>query len=152
MRASTHHTFTHASTSYTQICEQIFGDQLYGIVDLRAVHDFAAFLKNYRPKSADRHIRKQFAFTFENREGRIFVRAKGRCSAETPWGQWAQILPHPDVDASVVHDPETCPPMATPKPWPELQDTIVPQLTKFYEREYVHPVTIPDRDLEAMRK
>ena len=132
---------------------QVFQSQLRDIVDVRAVHDFDSFLSSYRPKSDDRNIRKQFAFTFEVRENdKIFVRSKSRCAATTPWGPWFQMVPHPDSRDGVVHSPDTCPAMAAPKPWPKFRDELVPGLIRFYEREFVHPVHIPDRDLEDMRR
>ena len=129
----------------------MFDTQLREIVDVRAVHDFAAFLQGYRPKSADKHIRKQFSYTFEARDDCIFVQTKKSCAAVTAWGPWTKILPYPDVAPNVVHDPSVCPPVAASKPWPELQDNIAPRLRKFYEREFAHPVVIDDLDVEDMR-
>lgn len=132
------------------MCRQVFEHQLQEIVDIRAVYNFNDFFRGYRPRSADKKIRMQFAFTFESRGDTVVVRSKKHCGADTPWGPWNQILPHPDVDAAVLHDPDAIPAMSTPKPWPELRE-IAPQLTKFYERQFVHPVHIPTSDLEAMR-
>ena len=87
---------------------QVFQDQLREIVDVRAVHDFDSFLSDYRPKSDDRNIRKQFAFTFEVREDdKIFVRSKGSCAAAAPWGPWLQMVPLPDSEDGVVHSPDS---------------------------------------------
>ena len=127
----------------------MFEHQLQEIVDIRGVHDFHTFLRDCRPASADRHIRKQFSYTFESRNGEIFLRTKRYCGANTPWGPWAQILPFPGTD--VVHEPYICPPMQAPKPWNELRDVIVPNLQRFYYRHYPHPVHIPEGDLDAMR-
>ena len=135
-----------------QVCEQVFEEQLKGIVDIRAVFDFNNFLHRYRPRSADKKIRKQFAFTFEARaDDKIVIRTKKNCGAGTPWSVWYQILPFPGVDADVVHAPDVIPRMAAPKAWPELRE-MTPKLTKFYERAFAHPVDIPERDLHAMRK
>ena len=142
------------SITHLQICQGVFEDQLEEIIDIRGVHDFDHFLREYRPASADKngHIRKQYAFTFEVREGdpRVHVRAKAHCAAETPWGPWSVILPFADTDVQ-VHAPEVCPPMAPPKPWRELQSDTAPRLRKFYNREFLHPVQIPARDLQEMR-
>lgn len=119
-------------------------------MDVRATHDFATFLRGYRPRSADKHIRKQFALTFEARDDCIFVKTKKHCAAETAWGAWAQILPFPGVAPEAVHEPSVCPPVSASKPWPELQDDIGPRLQKFYEREFTHPVAIDDLDVEDM--
>ena len=132
-----------------QVCQEVFEQQLHDIVDIRGVHDFHTFLRDCRPASADRNIRKQYGFTFEDRNGEIFVRTKRYCGADTPWGPWAQMLPFPGTN--VVHEPSTCPPVQPPKPWTDLQEKIVPSLQKFYFRRYPHPVTIPQSDLDAMR-
>ena len=139
----------HILSCIRQVCKEVFEDQLREIVDIRGVHDFNNFLRVCRPKSADRNVRMQYAFTFESRNDNIFVRSKKHCGADTPWGPWAQILPFPGTN--VVHEPTTCPPMEPPKPWTELEDEIVPSLTKFYERVFPHPVTIPQSDLASMR-
>lgn len=127
----------------------MFGPQLHAIVDIRGVHDLHGFLRDCRPRSADRNVRMQYAFTFEARDTEIYVRSKKHCGADTPWGPWAQILPFPGTN--VAHEPEESPAMAAPKPWPELEEEIAPSLTKFYERRFPHPVTIPQSDLDAMR-
>lgn len=137
-------------SGFDAICKEVFEAQLKAIVDIRAVHDFDSFLKEYRPKSEDRNIRKQFAFTFEVRANRqVYVRSKARCAASKPWGPWFQILPHPDA-VGAVHSPETVPPMAASKPWPKWTTEVVPGLTKFYNRELVHPVSISARDVGEM--
>ena len=127
-----------------------FGDQLREIIDIRGVHDFNNFLRSCRPRSADRNLRMQYAFTFESRDDEIFVRTKKHCGADTPWGPWAQILPFPSTN--VVHEPTACPPTEPPKQWDELEEEIAPNLLKFYERRYPDPVTIPQSDLESMRQ
>lgn len=142
----THHMHTH----HAQVCESVFGSKLREIVDVRATHDFAAFLRGYRPRSADKHIRKQFAYTFEARDECVFVRTKQYCAAETPWGPWAQILPFPGVAPTAVHEPSVCPPVSAPKPWPELQADIARKLQQFYEKEFIHPVAIDAHDVEDM--
>ena len=140
-------------SGFDTVCKEVFQSQLRDIVDIRGVHDFDTFLSSYRPQSEDRNIRKQFAFTFEVRENNVvFVRSKARCAAESPWGPWFQILPHPDSDEGVVHSPDSFPNMAAPKPWPKWQSEVVPGLSKFYNREFVHPVSIPVQDLDEMRK
>ena len=112
---------THIACAHTlQVCESVFGEQLREIVDVRAVHDFAAFLRAYRPQSADKHIRKQFSYTFEARDASVFVRTKKNCAAYTAWGPWAKILPYPGVARNVVHAPSVRPPVAPSKRWPEL--------------------------------
>ena len=130
----------------------MFETKLEKTVDIRAVYDFNAFLKGCRDRIDDRNIRKQFAFTFEVKDSKVFVRSKKTCAASTPWGPWAQMYPRPGADSDSVIAPDVCPDMAPHKPWPELKETIAPQLTKFYERQFVHPVSIPESDLREMRK
>ena len=132
-----------------QVCKDVFQHQLRNVVDIRGVYDFTNFLRHCRPRSADRNVRMQYAFTFETRDGTIFVRSKQHCGAGTPWGPWAQMYPFPGTN--VVRGPEECPPMQEPKPWPELKDVIAPSLIKFYERRFPHPVTIPRSDFDSMR-
>ena len=127
----------------------MFGNQLRGIVDIRGVHDFNNFLRDCLPKSADCNVRMQYAFTFEARDAEIHVRSKKHCGAGTTWGPWEQIMPFPGTN--VVHGPEVCPTMAAPMSWTELADRNAPSLTKFYERRFPHPVTIPQSDLDSMR-
>ena len=140
---------SHIISCMCKVCKEVFEEQLREIVDIRGVHDFNTFLRGCRPKSADRNVRMQYAFTFEARDGAIFVKSKQHCGADTPWGPWAKILPYPGTN--VVHEPATCPRMEPPKPWPELEEEIAPSLIKFYERRYPHPVTIPQSDLASMR-
>ena len=140
-------------SGFNAVCKEVFGEQLRRIVDIRAVHDFNTFLSGYRRKADDRHIRKQYAFTFEVREGNtVFVRSKARCAAETPWGPWFQMLPNIDLGEASVHPPDAVPPMAAPKPWPKWCTTVVPSLNKFYNRTFQHPVSIPPAELLEMRK
>ena len=130
----------------------MFGEQFGGTIDFRGVHDFDTFCRDYRPRSADRNIRKQFSLEFECREdGKIFIRSKKHCGANIPWGPWAQILPFPGREEVELHPPATCPALAAAKPWTDFEEVLAPLLLKFYERETRHPVTIPERDLEEMR-
>ena len=51
----------------------MFDEQIREIVDVRAVRDFAAFLRAYHPQNADKHIRQQFSYTFEARGDSVFM-------------------------------------------------------------------------------
>ena len=78
------------------------------------------------------------------------MRTKKKCAVDTAWGAMGKDFPYPHVEPNVVHDPSVCASVAVSKPWPELQDNIDPQLRKFYEREFAHPVVIDDLDVEDM--
>ena len=134
-----------------QVCKQLFGNQLQEVVDIRAVHDWHGLVKGCRPQSADEDIQLQFSLQLEVRDGSvIMVRSKPSVSAKVHWGQWYQMMPHPLLGDSVLPSKLKVPVTVTPKPWTQFREKIVPCLRKFYQREYRHPVHIPEDEKQEM--
>jgi len=136
---------------WVQVCKQLFGNRLEEVVDIRGVHDWYEHVKGCRPPSADEDIQLQFSMQFEVREGSvIMVRSKSSVSAKVHWGQWYQMMPHPLLGESVLPSKLEVPETATPKPWTQFSEKIVPCLTKFYKRQFRHPVHIPENEQQEM--
>ena len=92
----------------------------------------------------------QFSMQLEVNDNVIKVRSKRAVSVKVPWGPWHQMMPHPDVSESKLPPSDAVPEMQTQKEWSEFEDTIVPALTKFYDRKFSHPVYIPAADKQEM--
>ena len=60
------------------------------------------------------------------------------------------MMPHPDVPADVVPNRDVVPEVQEPKEWTDFEKTIVPELTKFYTRQFAHPVVIPEDEKVEM--
>ena len=134
-----------------QICEEIFGDQLDEVVDIRGVHDWKNFVRDCRPSSADEDIQVQFSMQLRARaDAAIDVRSKSAISARVVWGPWYQIMPYPRVPATALPASTQVPALAPSKSWPEFNKKIVPCLQKFYSRAFRHPVHIPAEEQQEM--
>ena len=133
------------------MCEELFGDQLDEVVDIRGVHDWKNFMLGCRPSSADEDIQVQFSMQLHARaDTTIEVRSKAAVSAKVAWSPWQQIMPFPRVPATSLPAPEKAPELAPSKPWPEFKKKIVPCLQKFYSRAFRHPVHIPADEQKEM--
>ena len=134
-----------------QLCQDLFGDKLEEVVDIRGVHDWYNLMLGSRPSSADEDIQLQFSLQLRARvDGTIDVRSKSAVSARVPWGPYHQIMPHPQVSETVLPRSNQVPALAPSKSWPQFKDKIVPCLKKFYTRAYRHPVHIPAEDGQEM--
>ena len=131
-------------TGLKKVAGEVFGDRLTHWVDLRAVQDWGKFVRPFRHKDADNDIKVQFSVQMKATDAdKILVRSKSAVSAEVPFSEWHQMLPHPENPPNrVLPAPGTAPPMAPPKEWSEFEQT-KPQLRAFYSQEYEHPVHIP---------
>jgi len=102
------------------------------------VYDFDTFVKDYRPRTADRHskLQRHFALDLERRvindEVFVFARSKFAMSAKTPWSNWMQVYPSL-LDARGVrahHPPSTIPPVMENKQWDDFDERVVPTLLR----------------------
>ena len=133
------------------MCEELFGDQLDEVVDIRGVHDWKKFMHGCRPSSADEDIQVQFSMQLRARaDATIDVRSKAAVSSRVDWSNWFQIMPSPRVPATALPARDQVPELAPSKSWPEFKNKIVPCLQKFYSRAFKHPVHIPAEDQKEM--
>ena len=133
------------------MCEELFGDQLDEVVDIRGVHDWKKFMRGCRPSSADEDIQVQFSMQLRARaDATIDVRSKSAVSARVDWSNWFQIMPSPRVPATALPARDQVPELAPSKAWPEFKTKIVPCLQKFYSRAFKHPVHIRAEEQEEM--
>ena len=134
-----------------QVCKEILGTRLKGVVDIRGVHDFKSLLRCCRPCSADEDLQTQFSLQLQVRHDfTIDVRSKRAVSAKVSWGPWNKMMPHPDILETDLPHRDDVPGMQSPKEWVDFEDKIVPKLSEFYKREFNHPVAIPDVDKTEM--
>ena len=106
---------------------KVYGNRLKTFEDIRRVYNFDKFVTNYRPKTADHGISKQFRLTFEVRKVdnvcRVFARSKQAIGAKTRWHEWVQMYPSLlDLRPRALHNPEEVPPVADNKLWPEFEE------------------------------
>ena len=115
------------------MCEELFGDQLDEVVDIRGVHDWKKFMRKCRPNSADEDIQLQFSMQLRARaDATIDVRSKSAINTRVAWSRWYQIMPYPGVPATVLPTGDQVPVLAPSKSWSDFQDKIVPCLQKFF--------------------
>ena len=126
---------SHTRARTHQICKTVYGPRLEKLTTIKRVYNFDKFLKNYRPRRADRGLQQHFSMEFEVRQlgdvPHVFVRSKAAMGAKTPWNGWTQMFPSlMDVrrDASVVHAPDTVPPVLDNKEWDDFDIHVVPSL------------------------
>lgn len=144
MHALVHARLIYYKLSSTQLCQDLFRDKMEEVVDIRGVHDWYNLMLGCRPSSADEDIQMQYSLQLRARaDGTIDVRSKSAVSARVPWGPYHQIMPHPQVSATVLPGRNQVPALAPSKAWPQFKEQIVPCLKKFYTRAYRHPVHIP---------
>ena len=98
----------------------------------------------------DNDLQQQFSLQLQVDGGVVKVRSKRAMSAKVAWSGWNQMLPVPGMPEGSVPHRDTVPATADPKEWPEFEDDIVPKLRQFYNREFSHPVIIPDADKGEM--
>ena len=88
--------------------------------DLHAVYDFHKFTRAFLPKSADRHIKRQFVIA---RDGRVFVHTKEACSMKIAWSDWVQMYPSTfaGYETYVAPSPSTSPEAYPNKAWDDFE-------------------------------
>lgn len=122
----------------------MLGERFEGFEEIRAVYDWKTFLRQLRPVSADRDIKKMFSIQMQvNDDATVKVRSKDTVSAAVPFSRWFPMVPHPDKPDSVL--PHRDIPIATdtPKQWTDFEEKIVPNLLEFYRHTFPHPCYIP---------
>ena len=119
-------------SGFKKLCGEVYGPRLQTFEDIRRVYNFDDFVKDYRPKNADKKIKKHFRLELQvKRAGRVFVRSKQAIGARTPWNESVQIYPSLlDLQPHRPHSPTTRPALADNHEWEDFEDKIVPTLRK----------------------
>ena len=137
------HSLTH-TTTHVQLCKELYADRLKSFEDITRVYDFDTFLREYRPKAADKdgHLQLQFRTDFEVRsdhgKDRVFTRSKCRLGDKTKFSLWVQMYPSMfDLLPHVPHHPSVEPPVADNKDWDNFETYVVPTLTR-WRQTYTH--------------
>lgn len=132
-------------SGFNEICRDVYGARLLDVIDIRAVHDWDQYVRGYRPPRVDTHIQTQHGVCFERRDDAVYVRGKSAVRLSVPWSPWSQMLPHPAAPDAHIQPRTEPPPTAPSRHWKGLDDKLVPGLLKFYLRQFIHPVHIPDQ-------
>ena len=127
-----------------QIVAEILGERLTGVTNIRAVFDFKTFLRGIRPRSADKHIKKQYSLQLKATEddSAIEVRSKRAIDPHVQFGLWNRMIPNRLRPDAIPHR-DAVPPICEAHEWDEFADEIVPSLWGFYKNQFRHPVHIP---------
>ena len=115
------------------MASKVYGSRLRLFEDVRAVYDFDTFVKDYRPKTADRGITHHYSFELELRPQRqVFLRSKKSMGAKTPWSAPVQMYPSLlDLAADhQPHDADTVPPVLENNDWEDFATHVAPSLTR----------------------